>query len=170
VIQEVALASSICIFYSKTEIPWQHLIEVMSSCSSHQSLASLIETTRNVAIRKPPPTGIVNAQIIANFRDKIMESESRSMPFPTVLYNCCRFKATNPRDKIFGIQGLCKVEGGSPISPDYDNKSEAKVYIDAAVYLLGQETPLRLLSYADVGYFPEPRRIENLPSWCPSWS
>jgi hypothetical protein len=169
VVQEVALASSIRVFYSKTEIPWQHLIDVMGHCSNHPSLASLIGTTRNVAVRKLSPTGIANAQIMAHFRRKIMESESRSIPFSEILYNCDHFKATDPKDIIFGIQGLCKVESQQLLSQNYD-KSEAKVYIDAAVYLLRQETPLRLLSYAGLGKFPQPSKIKNLPSWCPDWS
>jgi len=78
----------------------------MSMCSSHQSLICLIGATRNVEVRKLPPTGIVNAQIMADFRRKVMESESRSITISNVLYNCDLFKATNARDIIFGIQGL----------------------------------------------------------------
>jgi hypothetical protein len=170
VVQEVALASSVRVFYSKTEIPWQHLVDVMGSCSSHQSLASLTETTLNVAVRKLPPPGIINAQIMAEFRRKIMESKTRSMNFSDVLYDCDLFKATNPRDIIFGIQGLCNVENERQLTPDYNKKSEARVYVDAAVYLFTQETPLRLLSYAGIGNYPEPSRIGSLPSWAPDWS
>jgi Heterokaryon incompatibility protein (HET) len=170
VVQEVALASSVHVFYSKTEIPWPHLINVMSMCSSHQSLICLIGATRNVGVRKLPPTGIFNAQIMADFRRKATESESRSTTFSNVLYNCDLFQATNARDTIFGTHGLCNVENGSLITLDYDKKSEVRVYIDAAVYLLSQETPLRLLSYVGIGNYLEPRKIADLPSWCPHWS
>jgi hypothetical protein len=131
----------------------------MSMCSSYQSLICLIRATCNVGVRELLPTGIVNAQI--------MESESRSITISNMLYSCDLFQATDARDIIFGIQGLCNVENGSLITTDYDEKPEARVYIDAAVYLLGQETPLRLLSHAGIGNYLEPRKIVDLPSWCP---
>ena len=59
------------------------------------------------------------------------------------------------------------MDNRSLITPDYDEKSEARVYTDAAVYLLSQETPLRLLSYAGIGNYLEPRKIVDLPSYCP---
>ena len=181
VIQEVALAKSVRILYGKVEIPWQHLIEVMSLCYKHTAIASLLETTTDPLKRQLAPTSLTNAQLMAYFRrqineenvtdDKVIDGRSPSLSFSSVLYASHHFAAKDPRDKVFGIQGFCTVDGGGGlISPNYE-KTVADTYKDAADYILAKESPYRLLSYAGIGYFSEPSKIDGvLPSWCPDWS
>ena len=94
-----------------------------------------------------------------------------SLSFSSVLYVSRNFAAKDPRDKVFGIQGFCIVDdGGGLISPNY-GKTVADTYKDAADYILARESPYRLLSYAGVGYFSEPSKIDGvLPSWYLDWS
>ena len=180
VIQEVALAKSVRILYGNIEIPWQHLIDVMSLCYKHTAIASLLETTTDPLKRQKVPTSLTNATLMAHFRsqtneknandDKVVDGRSPSLSFSSVLYASHNFAAKDPRDKVFGIQGFCTVEDGGLISPNY-GKTAADTYRDAADYILAKESPYRLLSYAGIGYFSEPSKIDGvLPSWCPDWS
>ena len=178
VVQEVSLASSVRVLYGKTEIPWQHLVEGLGSCFRHPAIGSLMETTRDFATRKMPPRGISNIQLMSHVRRTIEESKTKSLPFSSTLFLCHKFQSTDPRDKVFGIQGFCEQEQlDATIRPNY-NKSTIELYLDTAGYLLKREDPLRLLSYAGIGYFGKNNRspiVQNedgkeLPSWCPDWS
>ena len=70
-------------------------------------------------------------------------------------------KATDPRDKVFGMLGLCEIS----IIPDY-TKSARDVYIETAVEFYKSEGLTRLLNSA-IGKNPN---HFALPSWVPDWS
>jgi len=72
--------------------------------------------------------------------------------------------ASDPRDKVFAVLGLCQQEEICHIHPDYKDPAEA-VYSNVARYILGNyERPLSLLSAVT-----SDRRL-NIPSWVPDWS
>lgn len=178
VVQEVALADRVRVLYGKTEMPWQVLVDVMGICGNHASLASLLETTPDPAVRKTLPS-LSNAIIMNSFRKMKTGEESGSLSFSSALYRCYHLQASNPRDKVFGIQGFCTgddkrldangIDDQYLISPNYQ-KDTKYVYIDVARYLLAREAPLRLLSYAGIGFHYGPSKSGELPSWCPDWS
>jgi hypothetical protein len=107
--------------------------------------------------------------MMADLQRQIQESQSKSLSFNSVLFNCYNFKSKDPRDKIFGVQGLCTRDGINLIAADYKN-SAAQVYQDAAYLLFKENPPLRLLSYTGRGYFSKSSEVGDLPSWCPDWS
>ena len=79
---------------------------------------------------------------------------------------CPKFKAKDPRDKVYALLGLVTDELGIKALVDY-NKSTETVYTETARYLLGREPhPLRILTYAGVGL---PGSVLSLPSWVPDW-
>jgi hypothetical protein len=180
VVQEVSLASSIRVLYGRTEIKWESLAAALSRAITYPAIGSLLTSTNDPNIRYFEPTGVANIQRMIQFQNKIAESKNGSTSFVSTLFECDTFKSGDPRDKIFGIQGFCKGNIDSSILPNY-KKSTVKVYLATAKYLLRQDNPLRLLSYAGIGYFTKPnpkfrnkkyqkRVAERLPSWCPDWS
>jgi len=180
VVQEVSLASSIRVLYGRTEIQWECLAAALSRAITYPAIGSLLETTRDPNTRHFEPTGVANIQRMIHFQNKIRESNIGLLSFVPTLFECDTFKSTDPRDKIFSIQGFCIYIINSKIIPNY-KKPTFKVYMATAKHLLKQENPLRLLSYAGIGYFTKPnskfrnKKYQNpagkrLPSWCPDLS
>jgi len=171
VIQEVALATSIRLIYCGIEISWQHFADAIIAINQHLSLAAMLESTEKFQIRQLDLSGLVNAATMIELRDRVTTGQSLS--FSSVMFESYKFKATDPRDRVFGIQGICSIHDQSLLLPDY-SKSLQQVYIDAARYLLTQEEPLRLLCFAGVGYSAlqdeQKSLVGNLPSWVPDWS
>jgi hypothetical protein len=170
VIQEVALATSIRLMYCGIEISWQHFADAIIAISQHFSLAAMLESTEKFQIMQLDLSGLVNAATMIELRDRVRTGQSLS--FSSVMFESYKFKATDPRDRVFGIQGICSIHDQS-LLPDY-SKSLQQVYIDAARYFLTQEEPLRLLCFAGVGYSAlqdeQKNVLGNLPSWVPDWS
>jgi Fe-S cluster biosynthesis and repair protein YggX len=179
VVQEVALASIIRVYYGKIEIQWKSIVDAVSVINQHQPLGALLECTTHNTRRQLPPSSTHNLPIIHEFHQNLHAEQSEPLSFASIMYCCSHFKATDPRDKIFGIQGFSNIDRDDHkyqlIAPT-TKKSIVEVFKDAAKYLLYSETRLRLLSFAGIGYFAEinpilsPDASETLPSWCPDWT
>lgn len=74
--------------------------------------------------------------------------------------------ATNPRDKVYALRGICKDANNAALIPDY-SKTVQQIYNETARYLLSEPDPLRILGAAGIG---SARSVEGLPSWVPDWS
>lgn len=72
-------------------------------------------------------------------------------------------RATDPRDKIFGILGLACDTEQLGIRPDYFKSCE-EVYINAAQKLL-QHGHTDILAFSQF-----PKHYKNLPTWVPDWT
>jgi hypothetical protein len=74
-------------------------------------------------------------------------------------------KATDPRDRLYGILGICEGPGNfahdAALTPNY-KKPVAVVFKDLAKYLIVQRGSLDILCGAH-------ETIDGLPSWVPSW-
>ncbi|KAI9868856.1 MAG: hypothetical protein M1813_004707 [Trichoglossum hirsutum] len=79
-----------------------------------------------------------------------------------LIWSTLRHQATDPRDKIFGLLGICN----SDITPDY-TKSVREVYIEFGKEYIRSQQNLRLLSHAGLGLHAENQF--NLPSWVPDF-
>jgi Heterokaryon incompatibility protein (HET) len=168
VVQEVALATSVRVVYGKGEMPWQSFIDGVTTFGRHPLLGALLEWTEDLKVRQTTPTSVSNGTQINEFRQKIQLGEALS--FSTVLFDCYRFKATDQRDKIFGIRGICSNRAEDLTRPDY-LKPLWEVYLNAARCILTENNAHSLLALAGVGYFFEPNlELEQLPSWVPDWT
>jgi hypothetical protein len=179
VVQEVALASTIRVYYGKIEIQWKSIVDAVSVINQHQPLGALLGCTTHNTRRQLPPSSTHNLPIIHEFRQSLHAEQREPLSFASILFCCSHLKATDPRDKIFGIQGFSNIDRDDHkyqlIAPS-TTKSVVKVFKDAAEYLLYSDTRLRLLSFAGIGYFEKinpilsPDASETLPSWCPDWT
>lgn len=107
--------------------------------------------------------------------DAIAPARDGNLPFPHALLSTEERKASDPRDKVFALLGMCENWWAqiplpitdSPLTADY-TKDTATVYSEAMVVILQHgfeygypRLPLRL---------PEKDKIRNLPSWVPDLS
>jgi hypothetical protein len=170
VAQEVVLASSTRVFYGGTHIPWRYLVDAMNLCQHHPALGSLLDTTMDPMARLRPSRSHFNLSSMYDFQAKFRNS---TVSFSSSLYGFVLFKATDPRDHIFGLFGFYTGPMDHRITPNY-NLSLPDVYKNAARYLLDQDQPLHMLSRAGLGYFQDDysrqHAVGALPSWCPNWS
>ncbi|VUC29536.1 unnamed protein product [Clonostachys rosea] len=110
-------------------------------------------------------------------------------PIVDVLEQMRDFKATDPRDKVYAVIGVCdegihpilslthnyvnshspSLQAGIPdaLIPDY-NKDVATVYIDLARYLI-KKAPMTLDVLSYIQHVKEPEPSSECPSWVPKW-
>ncbi|KAE9377521.1 HET-domain-containing protein, partial [Stipitochalara longipes BDJ] len=80
------------------------------------------------------------------------------------------FKATDLRDHIFGLTGLCGRDKDGWMTPDYALKFN-DVFFRAALRLVEEEGLLRTISFAGTGFHTHTTPgLEDLPSWIADWS
>ncbi|KAH0556412.1 hypothetical protein GP486_005667 [Trichoglossum hirsutum] len=79
-----------------------------------------------------------------------------------LIWSTLKLQATDPRDKIFGLLGICN----SDITPDY-TKSVREVYVEFGKEYIRSQRNLKLLSHAGLGFHTENQF--NLPSWVPDF-
>ncbi|EPE32089.1 hypothetical protein GLAREA_12171 [Glarea lozoyensis ATCC 20868] len=83
------------------------------------------------------------------------------------LYNYGNQKATDPRDKIFGILGLVNADQRLTMEPNYSIHVE-EVYTEATKEISSTENTLTLImDLAGIGWY---RALNQLPSWTPDFS
>ena len=109
------------------------------------------------------------ASTIHNNRARVNLDADRSLTL--LLSSMRRFKATDPRDKIYSLLGLIssKNDGDShanAISPDYSS-SVGTVFCQVTKSLIEQESSLALLSTVEDASL---RVTLNLPSWVPDYA
>lgn len=73
-------------------------------------------------------------------------------------------KATDPKDKIFGLYGIAKYLGWPLWEPDYE-KPLSQIYTEATRCAIEQDRSLILLN--ELAYTP---RIQCMPSWVPNFA
>jgi hypothetical protein len=88
-----------------------------------------------------------------------------SMPLISSIFGLVRKKqATDPKDKVFALYGLCNELGVLMPPPDY-TKDLRQIYSELTKSIIQYETTLNVLYMIHT-----PRRRGDLPSWVPDWS
>ncbi|OTA68540.1 HET-domain-containing protein [Hypoxylon sp. EC38] len=152
VVQELALATQATVFCGTSSISWTDLMAAITA-QDHLNLW-LSDHERNAYVfileraRQEWSAGVRHSLLSVLFRYRILD-------------------ASDPRDKIFGLNALTKTEvlGVEALQPNYDVDT-TKLYTDVAKEILKNSTDLNLLSV--------PRRFSGvgptLPSWVPDWT
>jgi len=101
--------------------------------------------------------------IVANYRLEVHNlgqlSPARNLG---AIYATATYRATDPRDKIYGFLGLVKTD----IVPDY-SKSVTAVYQEFAGKLIKETGDINFLNYSGIAVDSE--NEFGLPSWTPNW-
>lgn len=150
IIQEVALADEVLIWYGDTRIGWDMVQEV-----ARNLITLIMPSDRGLFLL----TNFFNINTICRCR----RNNSQIDPF-RLLQECRSSIATDPRDKIYAMIGLFNPPGGVDftIQPDY-RADVSKVYLDFAIKSLQATQNLDLLSV------PRAPPREGLPLWAPRW-
>jgi hypothetical protein len=91
--------------------------------------------------------------------------EGLNLSLLRLLFDTRSFHASDRRDKIYGLLGICDSEELMTVNPDY-SKSVKEVYRALAVHYIKQGSLDILTAVCD----PYWRRLSFLPSWVPDWS
>jgi hypothetical protein len=90
-----------------------------------------------------------------------LNPDVRNLHPSTVLATCVGLQASNPKDKIYGIQGIIRT---GFFAPDY-SKSTRDVYIDATVQMMDADLRVLLRVHHSLDY----KAPQDHPSWMSTW-
>jgi len=177
VIQEVAISTEVEVKYGDEVIDWDLLANGVKKLNNARHFKLWLELEHGVQLLHIEHTSLYNIARMHQFRgeyrlrglyDLIYDSlgPRKALGLCVVLAESVYFKATNPRDLIFGLMSLCV----HPLKVDYALSVE-DVYLSAAKRLINDETIHLLLHTSGVGNRLESKPIASkLPSWVPDWT
>jgi hypothetical protein len=156
-IQEVALASSALVIWGECEIAWRWL-----------GLAAVrIQAAFYQILQRYNMGGVSNAHLMFRISQGEQDLEALSISFSHLVALTRHFRATDPRDRIFGLLGLPATDsdpenGEFFIDPDYSLPAQT-VYRKYAHKVLQSDRSLTLLS----GVQHSQLLITNPGTWVP---
>ncbi|KAB8236834.1 Ankyrin and HET domain protein [Aspergillus alliaceus] len=168
VIQENILSHTCLGYCGRFEIPWQAFCTVAQQVYFRQTLLGRVTSTNFIGINSPVVA--IESEIVhlTQWKDRLQNQASmpKTLSLENLLFETWTFRATDPRDKIFGLYGLLAKAGTVSWRPDY-KKSVAHVYADATKEIMENAGELRMLSAV---LDRSLRNISDLPSWVPDYS
>lgn len=171
VAQEVVLAPEARIMYGRVLYDWEDFIQGVNVFASNIILTGLLQWTKDVNKRTMVPTlHYSNAATMHAWRARRI-TKGGPPSFKDVICSTRLLKATDPRDKVFGVQGLAGPGEMKWTEPDY-NKNVREVYVLAAERLIAESGAFEVLAHAGTGHIDvgHPGAVSGLPSWVPDWN
>jgi hypothetical protein len=163
IIQEIAVAERVHVMYNGRYLLWEYLAAFAIEFSTVDS-ANLTYIREMIATGLPLPSGTNHILYLATTRLKIQRGGALKLAKNIAKFHDCH--ATDPRDKIYAIQGITTANEAGRLVPDYE-KSTEEVYMETTLYLMELEYPFYPLHFAGIG---NSGRMPRLPSWIPDWS
>ncbi|KNG82102.1 Ankyrin and HET domain protein [Aspergillus nomiae NRRL 13137] len=170
VIQENILSDTCLGYCGRFEVPWRAFCTVAQQIYFRQLVLGRITSTEFIDINSPVVA--IESEIVhlTQWKDRLQKGDQASMPkalsLENLLFETWTFRATDARDKVFGLYGLLAKAGTVPWKPDY-SKSAAQVYADATKQVMKDAGDLRMLSAV---LDRSLHNISDLPSWVPDYS
>ena len=155
VIQEVALSKSATVFWGSIVFSFDALlgeIQFLGDSISLQSCRS-IQTIKK---------GLTNK--FGQFMT-VSEKYMLSVGLETTFHYARHYECANPKDKVFGLQGILTRKGWKAPPIDYRTPA-AEIFQKTAMSILNQTGRLTLLIQVD----GLRSTLDHLPSWVPDWS
>lgn len=167
VVQEVARGREVMLCHAHEELTWQALYLAVLILSPFYSSGNDVHMPS--LGKDHSQFGINNCNIISisTLRNKLRQ-EPQGLPLGFLLREAQWFKATIPRDMVYGLLGLCTDMARKRVVVDYA-MSEDVLFQDISRYILLEEQSLDYLLTAGTGFlWPEGNRPDpQLPSWVP---
>ncbi|KAE8445911.1 hypothetical protein EG329_012690 [Mollisiaceae sp. DMI_Dod_QoI] len=158
VVQEAAMAREATVVCGPYSIMWKDISNIAISVRKRGYLG-------------PYPiqfhaTGITSATVI-HFLRQAIQFQNNSWGLLSLLRLTRKYKATDPRDKVFALMGVVTDAGSIlvDLKPDYRLSTE-EVYLSVALHYLEKLKNLELLAHAGIN---SALRNPKLPSWIPDW-
>ena len=168
VIQEV-VASTSCNFMFGG--PAEHLVSLDDLVAATWCLMWLYTSVDARRLREMLSSRYIPARsAVATETLRFMLTAKTEQQVASLVELATRFRlsgATNPRDKVYGLLGICN-EGEDLLLPDYDCSVET-VYVESAVVMLDSGGPWALTYLLpEAGMYQQTGDLD-LPSWVPEW-
>ncbi|KAI0006988.1 heterokaryon incompatibility protein-domain-containing protein [Xylariaceae sp. FL0662B] len=149
IIQEISLARKAILACGAGTCPWEDVKIAANYIRSH-SLTAVVNVDPSQVLRL--------TSLAERFRG--------GAPILELAQLARASKATNPRDKIYGLLGLAS--DAENVAPDYSIRPR-EAYLDLALSTIDRTGSLEILNYVDHwGYFTQARK--PLASWIPNWT
>jgi hypothetical protein len=151
VIQEVAVATKASVLCGSYEIPWDDVAAVLAMWKKNPDIAPIDKRA------------YLKAMHLAEFRDRFQVKRE-----PISLLDAMRWsyqtEATDPRDKIFALLGLCH-DGATYVPvPNYKQPLE-EIIADMSKAMMSFDRSLDLMCLKGTALEEQ----SKLPSWTPNW-
>ncbi len=158
-VQEVAVARNITILWGEKSIPWDQMVVAMDHQVS-RGATNWLSTQRNEHLTR------IRLQIALRqiFWPKPGETPRQVTSISWLLATTVERGATEPRDKVYALNGLLLLLGVRLNQPDYE-KPVRQVYQEIAEIAMTCDSNLDIL-YLTTGS----ENSHNLPSWVPDFS
>jgi len=172
VVQENILSNQIIAYCGSVEILWKDMCAVAELLHIKQLKAGL--TVSSIYVPLNEATRGIEQPIVqlANWKQRWQspghETNPRRVCQENLIVDTWTFRATDPRDKIYGTYGLLNLASSKPLdwAVDY-SKSVEQVFAEAVKRVFSEAGELRMLSSV-VDH--SMRKIPTLPSWVPDYS
>lgn len=165
IVQEIIMASGeMILLCGNCSITWDTLAEVVVTIETNGLSRLILQNTDNGEDDPDAPGGLLNTACV--YAMKKMKNMRQPIDLQFALIYCLRFKATDPRDKLFALLGLATDADDPVLRPNY-RASVREVFTASSRYMMTTNKSLRILHIAGIGWS---RQILDLPSWVPDWS
>jgi Heterokaryon incompatibility protein (HET) len=151
VIQEVAVAAKVKVLCGNYEVPWDDVAAVLAKWKTNPE---------SVPIGK---RAYLKAMHLAEFRDNF-QIKRKLISLLDALRWSYQTEATDPRDKIFALLGLCH-DGTTYVPvPNYKQPLE-EIIVDMSKTMMSFDRSLDLMCLKGTS-----QEQNKLPSWTPNWT
>jgi len=162
-LQEIALAQRCCILIGRLDeefdIGWIFLEP--SGISVNTGIGSAYGGIFSLRHQYEHAMSL-HKRLVSFFQSRFDDSNIRPS-ISEVLLGARSLRATEPRDKVFGLHGVLQRLHAPVGVPDY-SRSVQDVYVEASTRAIREDSSLRIFE----GLTGSSKF--NLPSWCPDWS
>lgn len=162
-VQEITLAQDAIIQAGQKSVPWEYL-EIFSMVFSTYFNAGDQSKWPSSSVKK---ISIMMPLVLRADTIRIMRNRWRSkteIPMPFMVENTLSRCATDPKDKIYAVQGL--INCGPRLAPNYALSCE-EIYTTAFKEMLEYFGDLRVYNYLQEIH---PDRNTGLPTWVPDFT
>jgi hypothetical protein len=131
-------------------------IQVFAYTKDSLSFLALL-TREEIGHMSSSPVGIINGRLMEGLRR--IHREKKTIELQAVLRICLAFRATDPQDKIFALQGITEAAAKVPL--DYHLGNE-KFLINAERYFLKRPEALEVFQLAGIGWTEDSKVLRIL--------
>jgi hypothetical protein len=156
IIQELTVADKVTILYSGVQLSWTELSAVLTLPT---------QTTSNLNATSSGVEKVLNAQHLLHFRQKY-QLDPRPISLLEAMEWSTRTLARDPRDKIFGLLGLCHDGFRFVPVPNY-KQSLGTIIVEMSKAMMKLTKSLDLIVLKGTGV--QEKAESDLQSWIPDW-
>ncbi len=153
-VQEVAVAKHVHLLWGGRYLDWEFV----------ESIIKLLNTPQMLELITDAVGDVWNIARIIKIRDELRGGNR--LPLSDLLFSCSTLQASDPRDKIFALQGISSDGSDPSLVPGYQLVYQ-QVYQNTARYLLLHQQLDNILPLAGIG---RSTCFQDSPSWVPDWN